>query len=184
MTITGEKLENFKFPACSKFRPEVLRGELCYTLDLSTILDDDVKTGSGKENGIMFLVDPGELTTKEEVSPLQADYFSSLNMAQNKEEYGSISLSIHTLAHFSDHREGSYMMTSLKKMTGTKNFLNLPEKQKKCQIQRFEECQTEKFLERVQKECGCKPWRINSALDTKQVRTCWKKLFGFLPNHC
>ena len=65
---------------------------------------------------------------------------------------------IHTLAQYSTFGPGSYGMSTLKKMTGTKSYNQLPDHQKKCLVHDREECQTEKYLEQVQKECHCVPW--------------------------
>ena len=52
-------------------------------------------------------------------------------------------------------------MSTLKKMTGTTNFEGLPDQQKKCLLHNREECQTQKFLDQVQKEFKCMPWALN-----------------------
>ena len=67
---------------------------------------------------------------------------------------------INTLAQYSTFGPGSYAMTTLKKMTGTSNFKQLPEHQRKCLGHNREECQTEKYVNQVQKECKCVPWAL------------------------
>ena len=53
-------------------------------------------------------------------------------------------------------------MTTLKKMTGTKNFKQLPDQQRKCFVQKTEECQTEHYLNQVKTECKCTPWALQT----------------------
>ena len=52
-------------------------------------------------------------------------------------------------------------MKSVKKMSGTESFTHLPDIQKKCLVHNRVECQTEKFLSRVWKNCKCIPWALN-----------------------
>ena len=58
-------------------------------------------------------------------------------------------------------------MSGLKKMTGTDSFLAMPDKTKDCQVQAEAECQTEKYIERIQEDCGCISWIQSSGLTHK-----------------
>ena len=51
-------------------------------------------------------------------------------------------------------------MSTLKSMTGTTNFMELPDNQKKCAIHNREECQTNKFLGQIKAKCSCVPWSL------------------------
>ena len=55
-------------------------------------------------------------------------------------------------------------MTSLKRMTGTDAFLEMPEVNKGCQNGMFEECEMMEALKRGQEECGCLPWAFTSVV--------------------
>merc|ERR1711971_714865 len=48
----------------------------------------------------------------------------------------------------------------LKSMTGTKNFKELPNNQKKCAVHNIEECQTEKLFSQIKANCSCVPWSL------------------------
>ena len=65
-------------------------------------------------------------------------------------------------------------------MTGTKSFEQLPDHQKKCLVHIREECQTQKYLDHVQKECKCIPWslEIDHQAKKNKVKTPLK-LFQF-----
>ena len=56
---------------------------------------------------------------------------------------------IHTLSHFHNDRAGTYILQSLKKMTGTKAFLGLPNDQKECQTEKYQQCVEKIFRENV-----------------------------------
>ena len=53
-------------------------------------------------------------------------------------------------------------MSSLKKMTGTTSFKQLPKYQRKCLAHTREKCQTQKYLDQVQAQCRCVPWTLKS----------------------
>ena len=140
---------------CDKFQPTILEGQLCFTLKTTSLRNSGTPTKSGKQNGLLLLLDP---------KPYQLDHTnesaeSSYMMDQNFKVF------IHTLADYTTFGAGSYAMNMLKKMTGTESFKQLPDYQKKCLVHNREECQTQKYLEQVQKECKCMPW----ALQTNQV---------------
>ena len=85
--------------------------------------------------------------TKKDTFTTGFEDYSKLNMASTKGEEGSVRVYLHTLAKFRDHKSGSYVLRSLKKMKGTQKFLEFPESKKKCQGSCFEACQTTALLE-------------------------------------
>ena len=83
----------------------------------------------------------------------------------------SFKVSTNTLAHYTAIGPGSYGMSVLKRMTGTKSFEQLPIDQKKCLVHNREECQTQKYLDQVQRECNCTPWALKTDQDKNQVKS-------------
>ena len=59
MEILGQKVENFKLPVCSKFKPKYLFGHLCYQLDVNDV-KNQVKVTNGVHGGITFALDYNE----------------------------------------------------------------------------------------------------------------------------
>jgi hypothetical protein len=51
-------------------------------------------------------------------------------------------------------------MTDLKKITGTDNYLALPDEAKGCQIEPEDKCRSRRLKER----CGCVPWALSFVL--------------------
>ena len=90
----------------------------------------------------------------------------------------SFKVFIHTLSQYSTSGPGSYGMSALKKMTGTESFKQLPDHQKKCLVHNKEECQIQKYLDQVQRECKCIPWALQTDLGKNQVKTRSFKLFS------
>ena len=167
MTILGNKIQDLPFPICTKFQPILLEGQLCYSLDLTAILEGNTNTKSGKTHGILLILDLGQ--TNENINDnFEESSYDSLDMEVFNNGETSFKIYIHTLAGFKSYKAGTYVMSSLKKMTGTKSFLALPEETKACQLETFETCQSQRYMEDILEKCGCVPWSLSSAM-TQQV---------------
>ena len=168
MTLLGQTRHDLSFTVCDQFKPIVLEGQRCYSLDLRKIRSK--KSKSGLKSGILLIIDPIEKEQKKHAETL--DKITLLNLESIQYSGGSSKIHLNTLAPFKDYRAGSYAMSGLKKMTGTETFLELPNYAKKCKTETFEECHVVRYVEEVQKQCGCLPWGLNYILP-QQV----KKLF-------
>ena len=138
---------------CDKFETTILEGQLCYTLDMVKLGEKPTK--SGKTNGLFLLLDPNPY---------------GINAGLNMEGSKAFKIFFHTLAQFSAYGPGSYWMSALKKMTGTESFKQLPDEQKKCHVHNREECQTEKYLDQIKRECECVPWALQTNQGKIQVK--------------
>jgi hypothetical protein len=167
LAVLSEPIGGGEFPACNKFQPTLLDGQLCYSLNISLVpATQERKTESGKKKGILFAID------------LNEDYISSKSEEEESRIYvypestndgNTSSIHINTLSHqHPDTRAGMYVLTALKKMTGTKSFLALPDEVKGCQIEPQEECERRRLSEKAKQQCDCIPW-ILSSLPTEQV---------------
>ena len=153
-SLLGKELpEMDNMTVCDKFQPTIFEGQLCHTLDIATLVDFPSK--SGKSNGLRLLLDPNPYHLNQ----------PDTNTGRSKNGDQVFRVIVHTLAQNTSLGPGSYAMSTLKKMTGTTNFKKLPDHQKKCLAHNREDCQTQKYLEQVQKDCQCVPW----ALRTNQV---------------
>ena len=142
---------------CDKFQPSILEGQLCYTLDSSLL--KQYSTKSSKSNGLLLLLDP---------SPYHFNY-KDKGAVSPEVSNQNFKVFIHTLEQYTTFGPGLYGMSGLKKMTGTESFQQLPDHQKECLLHDREECQTQKYLEKVLKECTCRPWALhNGQVKTKQ----------------
>ena len=143
-SLLAKKIPQLGFTTCDHFKARILDGQICHSLDVAKLVKNSSKPGIA--NGLFILVDPNpyHLNTIEEKE------------AESRQD--SFKIHIHTLAQYSALGHGSFGMTSLKRMTGTKSFEQLPEHQKKCVVHNREECQTQKYTEKIIKECKCIPW--------------------------
>ena len=163
MTLLGQTRQDLPFPVCDQFQPTVLEGQRCYKLDLNSVSNKESK--SGLRNGLLLLLDPGGLEPSLKPKPTAPENFHSLNLdplTKQSADRSSARIYLNTLASFTDFSEGKYAMSSLKQMAGTESFLDLPEEKKDCQVQSFDTCQSLRYVEEVQKACGCVPWALKS----------------------
>ena len=144
---------------CDKFEPTILEGQLCYSLDIARPVKNPTK--SGKANGLFLLVDPNPFQLKS----TENDFWGSSDIAEQ-----TVKVFIHTLAPHTAFGPRSYGMSALKEMTGTKSFEQLPDYKKKCTVHSREECQTQKYLTQVEKECKCTPWTLETYPRKNQVK--------------
>ena len=92
------------------------------------------------------------------------------NVGVSRKGYQSFKVFIQTLSQFSILGPGSYGMSTLKRMTGTESFKQLPVHQKKCLVHNREECQTQKYMDQVHSKCKCIPWALQTYQGTDQVK--------------
>ena len=151
-SLLGKDLpELHNMTVCDKFQPTILEGQHCYTLDIAK-LEQLPPSKSGKSNGLFLLLDP---------YPYQIDKRDD-NARRTKTEDQKFKVYIHTLAKYTTFGQGTYAMSSLKKMTGTESFKELPDEQKECKIHNSEDCQTQEYLDQVQQKCRCIPWSLKT----------------------
>ena len=156
-SLLGQKIRELdNITMCDRFKPTILEGQLCYSLEIAKL--DRKPTKSGKANGLFLLLDP---------HPYQLS--SSSNLDGNVQNQQSYKVYIHTLAPFTTKKAGSFAMNALKRMTGTENFHQLPDKQKKCQLHSREACQTKELLSRIKNNCSCVPWPLMTASHSEKV---------------
>ena len=74
---------------------------------------------------------------------------------------------IPTLSKLRAEAVGTFSLSDIKQMTGSEKFLEKKDFAKGCSEVDFEECQSQKFLENVQKDCNCVPWQLYTVLDVK-----------------
>ena len=151
-TLLGRNLEGFNFTACDKFHTSLVEGQVCYSLDLSNLTK--TKSRAGRKQGLTLMLD--------RINP------PSLKNANN-EAHNSFRIFLGTMDGFSDNQDGSYRMTAIKKMVGTESFMAMSDKEKECQEEKLQDCQTRQFLEKMQRLCSCVPWALKHTLKVRLI---------------
>ena len=120
------------------------------------------KTSKGSDNreGLLLVLDMNEdmlfplgsqNDTMEDIDPLR---FSSNLMTSVNEN--SAKIHIKTLHGFTSLNRGSYRITSVKKLKGTKDFLSMSQADRKCSLEDFEDCRRQALFEK----CKCVLWEL------------------------
>ena len=63
MNLLGKEKEGINFTFCNQFKPNLFDRQLCYSLNLSSMVRE--KTVTGKRAGLVFLPDAGVKTNDE-----------------------------------------------------------------------------------------------------------------------
>ena len=165
--MLGQRVEtptNRSFIASSHFKPSILEGQLCYTLDVNeaakVTVGDRVKSGAGKRNGLLLVIDPGfaDQDDDDEVARDVNVEVKTLNLEETREDTKEPKIYLNTLDGYTTFQKGSIAMSALKKMTGTDNYI--ANKNKDCSVETFEDCQARRFLVEVENQCACVPWSL------------------------
>ena len=171
LSFAGQVTTNITFPVCSQFKPAVIDGQQCYQLDIGAFSNRKL-TRRGKENGLLLILD---INAEKGINVEQAqgdnDDHTSMDFLNDNKDAHSAKIYIDTLDHFFGKGPGNYEMTALKKITGTPNFLMLPEADKGCQMEKYEECMNKQYVEMGKQICGCVPFALGKTSPTsREVR--------------
>ena len=163
-------LPNISFPLCSSFQRTILEGQLCYKLKVNKT------SGKGKRNELMLLLDYHEDLSMhysfDKVDNIDSKTTTTFNLdAIESLQMKEARIQINTLSSDKEFGEGTYKMSVVKKMTAKSAFFKMPMKDRKCQVEPFEECRTRALLE----ECNCVPLEFRDI----QVKSIIKRISYF-----
>ena len=162
MKIVGKTFNNFSFPVCDSFRPTLLKGKACYKLEVTP----EMQTKVGIEGGLTLMVDQSK---EKSVAPSS----SNKNTVEEKTSIRlieptvdrSVEIYFPTIASYTSSKAGNFLLDSLKVMTVTESFSNLPLNIKNCLEHKVEDCQNDRLLKASQSECGCLPWSLKDLVE-------------------
>ena len=144
---------NLSFPICTSFVPDILEGQLCYTMKHKE------SGGKGKINGLMLLVDLNTQrffkTSSRKRQTIVDKNKISLDTELSRRDT-STKIQINSMSPFTAYGRGTYKMTSVKKMKATSDFLGMNPEVRYCEEETYEECRTRQMLA----ECKCVPWEL------------------------
>ena len=136
MTLLGQNRLDINFPVCTSFKPIVLGGQLCHSLNLNT-QKVVKKSQSGKTNGIFLIIDAeGDINIKKKTSS-QVSKLGLLKIEDVFDIEKNPKIYMNSLASFTAFRSGEYALSGLKRISGTTKFLELSDDAKDCQIETF-----------------------------------------------
>ena len=145
---------NLSFPVCSSFVPDILEGQLCYTLRINET------GGKGKQNGLMLLLDLNENrdfhTSLHHRPSIDDKYKMNLDTEHSMHDT-SAKIQINAILPDTKYGQGSYKMTSVKEMIATDDFIGMNSQLRNCEIESYDECRTRNLLA----HCECVPWELH-----------------------
>ena len=56
MSVMGVKIDQFELPVCNKFKPRVLKGQLCFQVDVNEF-QDQIDMEKGMKKGLIIVMD-------------------------------------------------------------------------------------------------------------------------------
>ena len=169
LTTLGRHINGLDFPICDRFKPTILDGQVCYVLNMEAANPLLRRaTENGMEKGLLLALNMN-VDTKEEDFETNKEWVDKDTLETEASDHGNTaSILLSTLDRISITKPGKYAMASLKKMTGTDDFLDLPDNTKDCQIEVQESCYNRRYVEELQKQCNCLPWALG-AVSTQKV---------------
>ena len=146
---------NLSYPICTSFVPDILEGQLCYTITLNKI------GGKGKRNGLMFLVDlnrrRGFKITHQKNKTVDDKSQMSLDTELSRIDT-SAKIQINSMSPHTEYGHGTFKMSAVKRMKATSAFLGMDPSVRFCELETYEECRTRHLLA----NCACVPWELRS----------------------
>ena len=162
---------------CDKFKPTILNGEVCFSLQAEPM----IKAEGGLKGGIVLFLDYNTERSTE-VRNIEQEDTAAFSYTES-DDMTSAQIYIPTLSPYTGYGSGSYIMTSLKQMTGTPAFLNLPpmSQNKQCDTVKYEECMLDLLLKTGKRYLGCVPFGWTSAINHQVEKIYYdcKTLFVF-----
>ena len=109
----------------------------------------------------MLLLDYNEdrslqTSSKEEKGEDSSKEILNFDTAVESVQGKSSKVHIDTLSSYVGFGGGIYSMTVVKRMKVSDDFLKMLLKDRKCEVELYEDCRTRKLLE----ECNCVPWEV------------------------
>ena len=150
-------LDGTTFSVCTSFLPTILEGHLCYKLSLNKT------SGKGKKYELMVLLDYNEDRSLQAFSngtkaAVSSNRTLDFDTAVGNLQGSKAKVQINTLSPYIGFGGGIYKMSVVKRMTAKEDFLKMDLKDRKCEVELYEDCRTRKLF----KECNCVPWEISS----------------------
>ena len=150
--MLGVEVPNMTFLACNMFEPTIYQGQLCHQADFEKYRKHQAL--QGKRSGLMMIIDvnsersvsveihdhEGENTTQ---TSKQNVYFGN----DHEVDINAAVIHIGALTQLTVRGAGDYALSSIKRLTGTENFLAWSEGERKCALKTYEKCQEKHFLD-------------------------------------
>ena len=164
LSPSGKNHLKMHVPACSSFTRILVNGKLCHTVSINVN-----GPAAGHKNGLFLIVDP-MMSSLLDLNIEKGEWNSGEDnevLSEGPRLQNLAELHIGTLSPHTSSKNGTRILSALKKVTGSEGFLAQSEERKGCGNEEFEVCQSRRYLVAVQKQCGCVPWLTTFSLEHK-----------------
>ena len=172
MSITGKVIDNFSLPVCNVFKPKIWNGHHCYQLNMKRF-SKHIK--QGPLGGVQLLLDYNldrDIRINKQHKKTRKDLVNGFIEKESLEDSNDeAKVIIETLKPFIGNGGGSYKMTAVKDIVGSKVFLKSLENRGECQNEEtLSECASKQFIDGGLKKCNCipLPWIFKSVIIFKK----------------
>ena len=169
MTLLGQW--DGDLPICTHFQPTQMRGQLCYSINSTSLAG--LQSQTGVDNSLVFFLDlsgmGGRRPTKKKYNPEDKHTIEKLVLGDTKTKQREPTIHIGTMTRFKDYNTGVFKMSALKTISGSESFKALPQNMRECDLELFEDCYNRGVMEDVQKQCGCIPWFFSPVQESKVI---------------
>ena len=153
-----------KLSPCSNFNSVLIAGKLCHTISINVSAPEP-----GPKSGLLLVLDPmmgTALNLDSEKGEVESSEDEKL-LRKGSQHKNLAELHVATLSAYTSGKNGTHILNSLKRVTGSESFLAQSEERKGCSNEEFEVCQSRRYLVAVEQQCGCVPWLATFLLEDK-----------------
>ena len=118
----------------------------------------------GKPNSLLLLLDIGKSNSSfgqiNTTKPEWTNETKAVDISTSNEEKTSSRIYVQTLSETSFFGAGSYAMSALNHMVGSRSFMEFPDEMKECQTGSLEGCHSINYFSKLKQQCQCIPWSL------------------------
>ena len=201
LALVGRKVAAFQNPVCTAFREKVVNDQLCYGIDVNR-LRGDVDWEEALHSGLSLVLDTNDeydvrrlLTEERHTQNPTRDILNSYDNIQLRDKFTIYLNTISTgtsVTFFTNPlsdpvpitltTEGSFVLTNIKKISVTEDFLSLAPDIKNCQTEQLRtDCVTEQYHKAMLGQCQCVPISLRAAFPENVNKTIFSRKNILIP---
>lgn len=168
----GVMLDQFsdKVSICNNFNPKIIVDQRCYEIDPNKYINPKSKE-SDLKFGLTLVVDENVDRLFSKIQQVEVDF--AKDFSQEDEDVTRSVVYLDTMEPLKLELGWKYNLNVLKNMKVTEDFLKLPQSERDCQEESYDDCTTRSYAQGVIKECGCLPFSIQQFENTEALTLKW-----------
>ena len=155
MSVMGVKIREFDVPVCNSFRPQIIKDQLCYTVDINDFKDRiDLKGELSLSLFIHYNLDrqleEADRSIKHSIIVDSIGSFWGENIETNQLNLEPLKIAL----------EKKYSLNVIKEIAVTDAFLTLEKDVRGCQEESSTVCIARKYKTKLIDKCNCLPSQV------------------------